>query len=234
PDSGFQRRTPSHATTRSPSRKTLRRVSGRSPSWRRSERSARPMRPSGTCWSSSARVVRSSTRSRKSNRRRPYRPRPGATRPARTHCRRRPGGRPTMRAACAVSKRACAAARPRPATLLLLAARPRRPRRFAAGRPAAFLHWLRRPRRGASALAAQALLQRLHQVDHLGLRRLHRGHRDLLAGDLLIDRLLQALAPVIVILLRREAVGGELLDQLAGEVGLRRLHRRLRAALDLV
>src|SRR5262249_12450397 len=149
---------------------------------------------------------RRSTRSRKSKRRRPWRSRSGATRPARTHCRRRPGGRPTMRAACAVSKRACAAARPRPATLLLLAARPRRSRRFAACSPAAFLHWLRRPRRRASALAAETLFQRLHQIDHLRLCRLDRRNRDLLAGYLLIDRLLQALAPVIVILLRREGV----------------------------
>src|SRR5262245_34460189 len=234
PDSGFQRRVPSQATTRSPSRKTLSRVSGRSPSWRRNERSARPLRPTGTGGSASARGGRGSSRSRKPNRGRPRRPRPGAPAPACTHCRRRPAGRPTIRAACAVSKRACAAARPRPATLLLLAARPRRPGRLLAGSAPSFLDRLDRTRLRATPLAAQALLQRLHQVDHLGLRGLHGRHRDLLAGDLLVDRLLQALAPLIVILLRREPVGGELLDQLAREVGLRRLHRRLRTALDLV
>src|SRR5262249_56189340 len=120
------------------------------------------------------------------------------------------------------------------ATVLLLAARPRRPRRLLAGSAPALLDRLDRTRLRATALAAQALLQRVHQVDHLGLRGLHGWHRDLLAGDLLVDRLLQALAPVIVILLRREPVGGELLDQLAREVGLRGLHRRLRTALDLV
>src|SRR5262249_1487897 len=237
PDSGFQRRVPSHATTRLPSRYTLRGVSGRSPSCRRSERNAFPMRRSGTCCSSSARVVRSSTRSRKSKRSRPRRSRWGATSPARTHWRSLPGGRPTMRAACAVSNDVSAAARPRPGTLLLLAAaRPGRARRSA--RRAALAACSGRCRCGAwrrmGRLAGEALLERLHQVDHLGAgwRRLR--NRDLLARHLPIDGLLQSLAPVVVVLLRCEPVGGELLDELARQRGLRRLHGRLRATLDLV
>src|SRR5262245_3262445 len=234
PDSGFQRRAPSQATTRSPSLKTLSRVSGRSPSWRRRDSSARPIRRSGTCCSRSARVVRRRTRSRKSKRRRPWRSRSGATSPARTHWRNRPGGRPTMRAACAVSKRVRASARPRSGTLLLLVpAHAHRARPSARG-PSSLGGDRHRSRRGAPTLAGEALLERLHDVDDLGRGAWDLGHRHFLTRNFPVHRFLEPLAPVVVILLGRELLARELLDQLASERGLRRLHRGLRAAIDLV
>src|SRR5262249_37194375 len=146
----------------------------------------------------------------------------GATSPERTHWRSLPGGSPTMRAACAVSNDASAATRPRAGTLLLLAAaRPGRARRLVRrAAPAACSGRGRWTRRRMARLAGEALLQRLHQVDHLGAGRRRLRNRDLLARDLSIDGLLQSVAPVVAVLLRREPVGGELLDELARQRGL--------------
>ncbi len=82
-------------------------------------------------------------------------------------------------------------------------------------------------------LGLQARLQRLHEIDDLALRRLRRRHRDLLAGDLLLDHRLRRLAVLVLVLGRIEGVGGELVDELHGEIDLGRLERHLVAPLDV-
>ncbi len=142
-----------------------------------------------------------------------------------------PWGAPTMRAACAVSKcadrwvagaatpyflrarfgGAAASASPRAAAV------GRRPPAFAApsvfraGRVATF----------RSAPTRQALLQRVHEVDHLAARRSRVGRLgDLLAGDLLLDERLHPAAVRIGVRLGTEVVVRELIDELPRELDL--------------
>src|SRR6266508_492853 len=68
--------------------------------------------------------------------------------------------------------------------------------------------------------SAEALLQRLHQIEHLCLRRLFRLLGYLLALDLAVDVRLHPVAHVVLVLLRLEFVGRRLLDQLHCEIEL--------------
>src|SRR5207247_396227 len=77
-------------------------------------------------------------------------------------------------------------------------------------------------------LLAKTLPQRLHEVEHLGLRRLLRLLGDLLAFDLAIDLLLHPLAHIVLVLLGLECVASRLVDQLHGEIELGLLHVGLR------
>src|SRR5207245_2408754 len=75
--------------------------------------------------------------------------------------------------------------------------------------------------RGAAARRPEALLEGLHLVDHLGLPP-RRGRLDLLALRLGLDHLLDALADLVRVLLGLELVGGDLVDELAGQLQLAR------------
>src|SRR5713101_275482 len=81
-------------------------------------------------------------------------------------------------------------------------------------------------RRGA--FLGEARLQRVHQIDDLGLRRFLRLGGDLLAVHLLLDGGEDAVPHLIVILLGVELVRGRLLDQLLGQRELGRLYGHLR------
>ena len=186
----------------------------------------------GTPFLIKPRIVRSTTRSTKPKRMRPRGSRGGTSKPASTHCRSRRGVTPTMRAACAVSKcadRWVAGA----ATPYFLRARfggaaaSASPRAAAVGRrPPAFAAPIRLPGAGRvatfrSAPTRQALLQRVHEVDHLGARRSRVGRLgDLLAGDLLLDERLHPAAVRVGVRLGTEVVVRELIDELPRELDL--------------
>src|SRR5205814_4043564 len=88
--------------------------------------------------------------------------------------------------------------------------------------------------------AGQALLQGLHEVHHLRRRLLgRRAGGDVLALELVRDELLDPLAHLVLVLLGLEALGGDLLDELPGQLHLRLrvaagLHRDLRDVAHLV
>src|SRR5947209_20133885 len=75
------------------------------------------------------------------------------------------------------------------------------------------------------ALALEAGLQRFHQVHHLRRPPLLGRGRDVLALELLLDELLDALADLVLVLLGMEGLARDLLDELPGQ-----LHLRLRVA----
>src|SRR2546421_1133761 len=77
-------------------------------------------------------------------------------------------------------------------------------------------------------LRFETRLERLHQVDDLGLRRLGRLLGDLLALHLPLDLLEDSLAHVVLVLRRLERVRGRLLDELHGHLELGLLHFNLR------
>src|SRR6185369_5816231 len=93
-------------------------------------------------------------------------------------------------------------------------------RSSAAGGALARLRFGGSVRGGRRALAREALLERLHQVDDLRLRRGRLDDGGLLTRHLLVDDLAEPVAVVVAVLLGLEALDGELSDELLRELHL--------------
>src|SRR5262249_43713923 len=231
PASGRQRVLPSEATTSSPSDWIEMLVRGTpDASCSRSEAHARRMRRMGTPDSTRPLVVLSRIRSWKPKERGPIGPRCGARKPARASARSRASGTSRMRAASRRENRcvSCGSARPISGCALIGLPSVAAVSAFAAlNLPLAWRGLgllarargrllLERHRLGAArgrrfcALArptlAQALLQRVHEVDDLGALRLRGEGRDFLALDLGLDGLEHAHAVFVFVLLGLERV----------------------------
>src|SRR5262245_32641874 len=86
----------------------------------------------------------------------------------------------------------------------------------------------------AQRALGQAFFQGLHEVDDLLALGGRRGGGDFLALDLLVDDVEDAIAVLVLVLLRLELVGGEALDQLHGQLELPRLDLGRLSLVDLV